>query len=739
MYKIRDYPYLAVQDQVLFPGALCGLQIGDQYARSAVEAAAASENKTLAIFTARVAAGAGLDDLHPIGVLAAVGRVSDSSVEIEVVERVRLRDISRLPHPIAQVELMSPPKPSLGGGADELSERLRELALTIFSRSGEQGRRATGILETLESEEPLHLVEFLSSALALPSNSALEILGADTVEESQRLLLEAQNSLLAGGHRPMVRAFSWPDLDSDDEDSLESAQQLRLHLEELNLPPDVLDRVLPELEKLDRFDPNLFEHQETFARLEGLLAFPWHIHGEGLPRLDKMTRALDKAIYGHQEAKELLLDLLVALKLRPEATAPILILCGAPGLGQGALVRTLAKALDRPLEQISLPSKGAEKILSGSTRNLSEGRLGAIYEAALSAAAMDPVVHLTSEFPIDEATAREIQHLTGEDSSRRFTDRYLGLPIDVSKMLFVLEVSSLETVPEAVRERAIVLQLESYAPEDKRNILLHHLWPSALRQAGQSVKSFPLAAETVEWLVRSRTNEAGVAELYRLCRQFARRLARQRVAGVNVTTNLESARASLGQGVSTVRAGASVGVVGQSVLTLHGAEVHDSAVFQGDDLPIRIGDTTLDEAITTAWSLGRVASSRKHSWQFFAPGQLLPQERSSLALSFALALRSATLGVAVSRDLCVLGGLRLGGELTAVPEIRERTLAAWRSGYRTLVLSPEQLPILLEGLPEEVVATLKFITAATFEETAAQLFRGTSPCEQPHSESERAA
>lgn len=106
MYKIRDYPYLAVQGQVLFPGALCGLQIGDKHDQDAADAAMASESKTLAIFTAKVTGAAGLDDLHPIGVLAVVGRVSDRSIEIEVVERVRLRDISRLPHPIAQVELI---------------------------------------------------------------------------------------------------------------------------------------------------------------------------------------------------------------------------------------------------------------------------------------------------------------------------------------------------------------------------------------------------------------------------------------------------------------------------------------------------------------------------------------------------------------------------------------------------------------------------------------------------------
>lgn len=387
MYKIRDYPYLVIQDRVLFPGLLCGVDYtGDAY-QQAARAAWSSPSRMVAVFTT-LGEAKGLDDLYPVGVLAAVRELREGSMEVEVLERVRLRDVSRLPHPIAQVEhLEAPALEVLDSEAEELDSELRILAEKIFRASGEMGRRAASLVDHVEEGRYLALVEVLASTLAIPARDALEVLGATTVGEAQRLLLRAQKSLWAKHPRDMVRRVSWPEVDEvGDEGGEESASRLRELVDELELEPEIMDRLAPELERLDRFDPVLFEHQETLARLEGLLAYPWGLTSEELPPLEQLEKALENAVHGHERVKGLLLDALSVRYLRPGTPLPLLILAGPPGLGQGTLVRALALALSRPVERILLPSQGAERLLAGIPRGVADAKEGAVFQAALAAA-----------------------------------------------------------------------------------------------------------------------------------------------------------------------------------------------------------------------------------------------------------------------------------------------------------------------------------------------------------------
>lgn len=717
MYKIRDYPYLVIRDRVLFPGLTYGVDFQPGAAEEAVQAAWGSQSRTLAIFTTLVGGDGGLDDLYPIGVLAVARGLGEGSLEVEVLERVRLRDISRMPHPIAQVELMEAPVQNLTSSqAEELDSQLRSLAAKIFGASGEPGRRAASILEGIDEDRHLVLVEVLASTLAIPARDALEVLAATTVGEAQRLLLRAEKSLWSQRPSEMVRRVWLPETDEEDQED-EAASRLRNLIDELELEPEILDRLAPELERLERFDPVLFEHQETLARLEGLLAFPWGLRCEELPPLEALERALDEVVHGHERAKALLLDMMAVRYLRPDAPTPLVILAGPAGLGQGTLVRALSGALSRSLERIELPPEGGDTLLLGTPRGLAEAREGAVYRAALSASVMDPVLHLRSEFPLEQATARVLSSLTEPSSSRVFQDAYLGLPIDASQMLVVLQVRSPEMVPEPLRSRALVLELEGYTPAQRRAVLLEHLWPEALREAGLGPRSVRLPVALVDWLAFSRTREAGVRQLSLMTRQLASRLARRKASGTaRPSASLAMARECLGEIVAEDRDGAAVGVVGQAVLDSGGAGVVQVAALSGlsSDVP---RSRALRQAEELSLSLGSPAPAQR-DWRLVCEQGALPQDEHTLSLAMALALRSASLDVPIRRDLAVAAGLGLGGEILPVSHPRERGLAAWRSGYRTLLVAPRQVELLARMLPDEVRSQMRLVPVATLEAAA---------------------
>ena len=280
MYKIRDYPYVTLRNTLFYPGSTCRLDSTGEGSRPALEAALSSENRTIAVFSSESEANpSGLDDLYPIGVLAfARATTEPDHFEADVMERVRLRDISRHPHPIAQVELLDPPSELGTEDESDLDEHLRALAYELFERGGLTGERAAGVMDLFEEEQKIQVVYFLATVLPLSPAEGQKILMSAT-------LLLAQEAVMAAGERMLVqlrkgksrkldlREVLWsPSAGSEeeDEDTRDSARRLRELVEELKLAAPILERVLPELEKLDRFDPELFEHQDTLGRLEGL-------------------------------------------------------------------------------------------------------------------------------------------------------------------------------------------------------------------------------------------------------------------------------------------------------------------------------------------------------------------------------------------------------------------------------------------------------------------------------------
>lgn len=736
MFKIRDYPYLTLKGRVLFPGASCVMELARAVERESTNFALGSKSKAIAVFTTRVEGDSGLDDLFPVGVLATIKSKASDKVELEVTQRVRLRDISFVPRPLALVEMMEPPTAKFHGQLEDQDAKLRKLATELFERCGEGGRRALYMMEGIREGEYFALVSFLGSTVALPVERGIEILSCLSLEEAQGVLLEALTQLPKGGRTGILHAISWPaaeaDSDLDGPDPSESAFRLKEILEELPMNEEARRRLQPELAKLERFDPSIFEHQETFARLEGLVTFPWQqadLEPTAL-RGVQAERFLDKVILGHRQAKATLLDLLTRLDSGP-AAFPLLILTGEPGLGQDTLIESYASVMGLPWEKVTILESSGASVLAGTPRSVPEGTPGAVYNAAVSAGAREFILYLSVRGPIDEAVAQVLADLVDERGSRRFREGHIDLPIDLSGVRVVLAVRSARFVPEWLRERAVVIPLEGYLPSEREAIWEAHLWPAALHRVGlDAAKGGVLEAGALAWLVQERTCESGVTELNQLAQRLAERVSR---VGPNGTKKrplpLARIKEWLGDRVASPRDGASLGVVGQVCLVDRGVDVLDVAMLRLPAIPEAVLESpVLPEVMALALACG--GGDRRDEghgrWHARISPGALDQECESQALALALALRSQVLRFPVACDLAVMGSLGFGGEVLAVGSSLERVLAARGLGYRTLILPSSELEVLEAKIPACVLAGLRLVGVSTFEEAVRAMLESSA-------------
>ncbi len=705
MNPIRDFPYLVLENGPCFPGSSCLLNAVEAPFESSLQAALSSSGRTIALFTSDRSGAPGLDNLGPVGVLA-VFRESPEAPVADIVQRIRLCDLTIRPHPRALVEILPTPTQH-HESVVRLDGQLRELARQLFSRCRQAGRQADAAVAEIEDGQYLALVYFLASLLPLEPAQALAILACDDVQSAQRQLLHLLQTAISEGRCPALdqrlRETAW--LCAEEDDAGEEPQSewgVREKIETLELDDDLLERlVLPQLEKLALYEPGQSEHQETLRRLESLLTFPWRMRTAKVsPR--QVGKALDRIILGHRSAKDTLMDLSIA----PARTPSPVLLVGPSGLGQGALARAFAAGQKRHLERIRLPEVGAADLLKGDRNR----RPGAVYEAAKRAGSRDPVLLIEAHGALDQNCEHALLELTDPRESKSFLDVGLGLPIDASAMQVVLQVRSLDQVPDSLRQRAVTVSLESYGREEKRAILVGHLWPAALREAG--LRSGPLEGGVVDWLLLHHEFRAGVAELRLACQQLARRLARHRATGGPLSASVELARSCFGEPwPAAERSGVGVGVVAFPLLTPSGADIRLAAAFpEGDDEPVEEG---WSDRLELASRLARVPTGQ--NWRCHHDAPEFACDLPGLLLPLTVALRSAQLGVPIPRDLILFGRLDLGGRIEPLGEARERALAAFRSGYRTVLLCPEEAEELLRNLPEEARVALRLIPVSDLE------------------------
>jgi ATP-dependent Lon protease len=759
---LRTLPVLALKNTVLFPHLFVPLSAGRPASVAAVEAALAREDKTIFLVAQRDASveQAGADDLYGIGTAGVIKKVNRSENGLQLIvqglERMALVRIEQT-EPYLSAKVRPLPLPEEGGV--EL-EALHRTVLEQAARAVELTRPDNvSDLRQLASQvtDPIHLAYLIGSFLGLDVEKEQALLEAPTRLEALRLLygmlahevqvLELRHKIASDAHtemsqqqreyvlRQQLQAIQ-KELGDDNPERAEAAE-LRKRFSEAELPDEVRKEADRELRKLERLPSAAPDFQVTRTYLELLLELPWKTSTEQAIDLANAHRVLNDDHYGLDDIKDRILEHLAVLKLNPNAAAPILCLVGPPGVGKTSLGQSIARALGRKFERLSLGGLHDEAELRGHRRTYIGAMPGRILQGLRRAGVNNPVLMLDEvdklgrDFRGDPASA--LLEILDPAQNSTFRDNYLDLPFDLSKVLFITTANALDTIPRPLLDRMEILRLSGYTEEEKLQIATRYLLPRRLSEAGRTAEELHIPEATLRRIISRYTREAGVRELERAIGRLARKVARRFAEGRSepVTVGLDDLAELLGQEQFRVeqarrqlQAGVATGMAwteaGGEVLYVEASVVPDA---HGVRLTGQLGDV-MKESARAAQTYVR-AHARELSLDpsvfrgtgihVHVPAGAVPKDGPSAGVAIVTALASAYAGIPVRSDTAMTGEITLSGLVLPVGGIKEKVLAARRAGIRRVIL-PKDNESDLRDLPEEVGAAIEFVLAERIEE-----------------------
>ncbi len=525
--------------------------------------------------------------------------------------------------------------------------------------------------------------------------------------------------------------------DNPQEESEKYIEKIRA----LNLSEEITEKLVGEAEKLVKMSYSSQEAGVIRSYLDTVLELPWNIRTKDKLDIDKVQKQLDKDHYGLKKVKERITEIISVRALAPDVKGQIICLYGPPGVGKTSIGKSIAAALGRKYVRISLGGVHDEAEIRGHRKTYIGAMPGRIAAALKQAKSMNPVMLLDeidkmgSDYKGDPASA--MLEVLDSEQNTTFTDHYLEIPLDLSDVLFITTANSLDTIPAPLLDRMEIIELSSYTREEKFNIAKRHLLPKQLKKHGEKPSTVKINDKALYSVIDFYTREAGVRKLERsiadICRKSAKRIVsgekRVSVTDQNITDFLgvkkylpEHLAAHDEVGLVNGLAWTSVGGVTMplEVLVLDGT---GKTEFTGS-----LGEV-MKESAKIAVSLTRSLAKKygidpdfykNKDIHIHAPEGAVPKDGPSAGVTLTTALVSALSGTPVRRDVAMTGEITLRGKVLAIGGLKEKTMAAYRAGVKTVCIPKENEPD-LEEIDEVVKSSLKFVAAediSTVLETA---------------------
>lgn len=758
-------PILPVRNAVLFPHLIVPTSVSRPSSIIAVEAALATEERWIVAVTQRDSSSnePSGSDLFEFGTLALVRRFArlDTSLEINLqgLQRVRVTAVSHngkyLEGDVVEVPVIrgqSPEVDALQRSIVELTEKIQEVS----------DIKGPGNLMRLLQQvpDPLGQVYLLASLLSLDVSKEQLLLEAETQEELYKIMVDCLGyEVEVLNLRDKISSQATTAMSREQREYLlrqqmraiqqelgshESGQgelvQLREKINSASPPEAVMKEALAELERLEQLNVAAPDYQVLKAHLELISDLPWKVSTDDNLDLARAQEILDRDHFGLNDVKVRILEHLVVMKRNRTARDPILCFVGPPGVGKTSLGESISRALGRRFERMSLGGLHDEAELRGHRRTYIGAMPGRIIQAVRRAGARNPLLMLDEvdklgrDFRGDPAAA--LLEVLDPAQNNTFHDNYLDLPFDLSKVFFIVTANTAEAIPSPLLDRMELVRLSGYTDDEKFHIAENYLIPRQLAMAGLSREQCSFNEHTLKFLVRRYTREAGVRQLERVIGRVARKvaLAIEQGRSVNPEPNVESLEELIGNPiypVDSIRGTVPPGVAAGLAWTEAGGDVlYVEAVLLkgGRDIQLtgQLGDVMRESAHAARsyiWSqheqlsidAGQFESSGLH---IHIPAGAVPKDGPSAGITIATALASLLMERAVRNDTAMTGEMSLTGLVLPVGGIKEKVLAAHRSGLRRIIL-PEGNMRELNEVNSDVRQSMEFVFVGNMKDVLA--------------------
>jgi ATP-dependent Lon protease len=711
--------------------------------------------------------------LYSVGTLATVHKVvkmpnQSLFVFTEGTERVKLGEFAQLePFMMATVDHL----PEIDPGKSAELEALQRNVIAQFQQIVTTSPTLSDELQTiaLNIEDPGRLVDFIASSLPfLATTDKQELLEtpdvmlrmerinkhlakeAEVQQLRNKIQTEVQDQVQQSQRdyylREQLKAIQKEigELDEGQKD----IEELRQKIEAAGMPPDVKKEATKELSRLSRMSPMAADYSLTRNYVEWLAVLPWSKSTGGQVDITKAKEILDLDHYDLKRVKDRILDYLSVRRLKPDMKGPILCFVGPPGVGKTSLGRSIARALDRKFQRISLGGMHDEAEIRGHRRTYIGALPGQIIQAMRRAETNDPVFMLDEidklgrDFRGDPASA--LLETLDPEQNNTFRDNYLDVPFDLSKVLFICTANMLDPIPEPLRDRMEIIDLSGYTEDEKTHIAFRYLIPRQIKENGIEPKEggeaeieFP--EEGVRYIVRHYTREAGVRKLEQLigtvCRKQARRIAEGKtgklvvdraviqefLGGIKVRVDTELAE-------RTRRAGVAVGLAwtpaGGDVLFIEANRMKGKGGFKMTGQIGEVMQESMQAALTwvrsNAASLGLEEDFTKDlDIHIHVPAGAIPKDGPSAGVTMATTLVSLMTDTPVRPLTAMTGEITLSGNVLPVGGIKEKFLAAKRAGVQDVILPAENRMSVEEDLTADQIENVRIHYASRIEDVLA--------------------
>ena len=753
-------PVMPLRDSVAFPDTLMPMAVEQERSVQLVNDVLTGD-RTLVMVAAREGAGEepGPDELYGVGVAGVVARmlkVPDGSLRVLVQagQRVEIGDyVATAPYLVARIAeapdvvVASPELEALHRNVQATFSRIVEeapylpaelqMAVTNLDDPAELSHAIAGALR-IKTEEKQALLEERDVGRRLRMLSELLARELELVEIGTRIQSQVQSEMDKGQReyflRQQLKAIQ-EELGEVDETQAE-ATELRERLEAAGLPDHAWKAAERELQRFERLPPQAAEHGVIRTYLEWLADLPWSTSMEDSLDLGHARQVLDEDHYDIERVKDRILEFLAVRRLKPEARSSILCFVGPPGVGKTSLGRSVAAAMGRKFERISVGGVRDESEIRGHRRTYIGALPGTIVRALRDAGANNPVLMIDeidkmgADYRGDPASAM-LEVLDPEQNSA-FRDHYLDLPFDLSRVFFICTANQLDTVPPALRDRMEIIELSGYTHEEKREIAKRYLVPRQMERNGVGRSKIEFADDALDELIDGYTREAGVRGLEReigsVCRKVAREFAegtrksKRMIRRPTVRDLLGKRRFELDVKTRVNEPGVATGLawtpVGGDVLFV------EATAYPGDgklQITGQLGDV-MKESAAAALSYVRSLDGdvpenffREHDIHIHVPAGAIPKDGPSAGITMATALASAASGRAVRADTAMTGEITLTGQVLPIGGLKEKALAAQRVGINRLII-PRRNEADIDDIPEHLRKRMKFVLVDSEDE-----------------------